>query len=622
MKATAIRIAFALVLALACGQAAALGLGQIVVKSKLNEPFLAEIPIISNEPGELDQLEARLGSPETFTRIGLEPPQGAVADLQFAVVRNDAGAVVIRVTSQIPVDKPLLTFLVEVDSIQGKLVREYSALVDPPRNAPSPAGPVIEAPTAAFADEVVRPPSTPTGDPTSVPEESSPGSATAAQPPEAVPPQATPTETAAPPAPTAIPTPAPQVAEVPPAVSTAPAAAAQNEYGPVKAGQTLSQIVAQLGAGQYTVDQTMLALLRTNPEAFIGNDINRIKRGAVLRIPDAAEVTKLGAAEASVIVRDQIEQWRQTRRRPAAQPASIAGSDNASRPVTASAAAAEKRVAGARLEIMPPAADRATRAGTLSGASAGGEGDMQRQELQETKENLAAREAELQELKSRVADLEKLQQDQQKLITLKDSELAAAQQRLADSNRAATKTAVAPTPSTAVAQPAADNNGVPLWWWGGMALVLLGLGAWWFTRRGRVGREKPDRKPMDASLFEDRPPGFVVEVPAAINAPSVAIDHAVDAATQAQPDADAPPEALRWPASSNAVPTWHARNNGGDAATSDSPLQVGHERIELARAYLDLGDHDTARGLLQEIVQVGDPDARAEAVRLLQDLPK
>ncbi len=83
--------------------------------------------------------------------------------------------------------------------------------------------------------------------------------------------------------------------------------------------------------------------------------------------------------------------------------------------------------------------------------------------------------------------------------------------------------------------------------------------------------------------------------------------------------ASQPAAAPSWSGTSAVAPTWH----GGDGDRADrSELRIGHERLELARAYLDLGDNDTARGLLQEIVQVGDPDARAEAVRLLQDLPR
>ena len=77
------RIALAIALAVAAGPVAALGLGQIQVKSKVDQPLLAEIPIVSSDPAELEQLQARLASPETFRRIGLEPPSGAAADLQF-----------------------------------------------------------------------------------------------------------------------------------------------------------------------------------------------------------------------------------------------------------------------------------------------------------------------------------------------------------------------------------------------------------------------------------------------------------------------------------------------------------------------------------------------------------
>ena len=72
-----LRMAVLTALLLAAGNAAALGLGQIEVKSRLNQPLLAEIPIISTTPGELEALQARLASPETFRRVGLAPPSGA-----------------------------------------------------------------------------------------------------------------------------------------------------------------------------------------------------------------------------------------------------------------------------------------------------------------------------------------------------------------------------------------------------------------------------------------------------------------------------------------------------------------------------------------------------------------
>jgi pilus assembly protein FimV len=614
-----IRIVLTLLLALACGQALALGLGQIQVKSKANEPLLAEIPIISNDPAEMERLQARLAAPETFARIGLEPPRGVVANLQFAVIRDNSGGLAIRVTSTQPIEQPLLTFLVEVEWSEGKLVREYSALVDPPRDAPSPSAPLIDAPQTTSADTVSRPveamiDASPTelGPGKTPPAESTPDAAAAAA--TGTPPVPEDVVVAPPPPP-----PAPAPDEVAAALAPAPAVGG-DALPPVKSGQTLSEIALGLKPAGYTLDQTMLALLRTNPDAFIGNDINKLKRGAVLRVPGSDEITRLGAAEAAVIVRDQIEQWRRARQQRQARARAAAAATAAPVAAEASRAAAavpdNEAVAGARLEIIPPAADGAARAGTRSGVSAGGEGDMVRQELQQTRETLAARDAEVQELKSRLAELEKLQQQQQQLITLKDSELAAAQQRLAQSNQAAARPAAV---TSAAAAPQADQaqagSGTTLWLGGGLTLVLVGLIAWWLARRARAPAvRKPARPAMDSAAM-------VAGMP---NASAAAPDSPVSIASTAASLPGSSPRGngaavspTAAPAWTGAAPTWHAASSNGN----DEP-RAGQERIELARAYLDLGDHATARGLLQEIVQVGDPDARAEAVRLLQDLPR
>ncbi|TXH70975.1 MAG: hypothetical protein E6Q88_07845, partial [Lysobacteraceae bacterium] len=144
---TTVAAILALALAVWSASAWALGLGQVEVKSQRDQPLLAEIPIISADPSELEALQARLASPETFARIGLAPPQGIVSDLQFAVALDPRGRPVIRVTSSQPVQQPLLTFLVEVDWGQGRLVREYSALIDTPQTAAAPSQPPSEAPT-------------------------------------------------------------------------------------------------------------------------------------------------------------------------------------------------------------------------------------------------------------------------------------------------------------------------------------------------------------------------------------------------------------------------------------------------------------------------------------------
>lgn len=568
-------IVAALLLAVA-GPAAALGLGQIQVKSRLDQPLLAEIPIISSDPAELEQLQARLASPETFRRIGLEPPSGVAADLQFSVALDARGNPVIRVTSAQPVNQPLVSFLVEVDWGQGRLVREYSALLDTPNTVSAPAQPPIEAPVSAPSNVIEQPVAAPV--------------AVAPEPVPEPPAELTPEPQSEP---------APVVAAPPqPVAPVGVAAPAPSPVDPdqlrVASGDTLSELAAGLAAGRdYTLDQTMLALLRANPEAFIDDNINLLKSGAVLRIPDAGEVASFSRAEAAAVVRDHVERW-QASRAPAPQPAAVAGTAGEA-DASASADAGGARVAGARLEIVPPA-DGGNSPGTRSGTSAGGEGDMLRQEMQ-ANETLAARTAEVEELKARVAELEKLQQQQQQLISMKDSELAAAQQRLAATREAGT--VAAPDQAQASATP---------WLWGGAGLVALGLLAWLFSRRRKPVAE-PRRSYDTAALAAGMPGGGRDD------------DLFGGGADEGIADEDevAPVEPPRWAAApTTAAPTWHAGPATGLATAVDAA--DASQKLELARAYLDLGDDDAARAVLREVLDGRDPAAREAAAALLRDL--
>jgi pilus assembly protein FimV len=559
-----------LALALFSSAAMALGLGEIRVKSQPGQPLLAEIPVISNEPGELEQLRARLASPVTFERVGLPRPQGLINELDFAVALDDAGRPVIRVTSRVPVDVAAVNFLIEVDWGQGRLVREYSALVSAPNTVAAAALPPIDAPVAAPSDVIVRTPelaAEPAPAPTAAPE--------------------------APPQPVAA---APAVAPTPDA-AVAPASSfdAGSAMAPVRRGQTLSQIAAPLAAQQgYSLDQAMVALLRANPEAFINGNINLLKQGAVLRLPQPADVAQLQEAEAAALVRSQIAEWRQARR-PIPQPAAVA--DAAPRPAPASSA---PQVAEARLEIAPPAASAATAPGTQSGISAGGEGDMlANEQLQQTREDLAARETELQELRAQVAELEKLKQQQEQLLAMKDSDLAAAQQRLAQSQ---------------------GDAGVPVWMWAGLGLLLIGALAWgWSQRRKRMMPVIAPRAP-----FFDRAALAAAMPTAPAPAPAAPADHQEDIyppaeAAPAPARAEATPVLASKPAQAAAKPAWHS----GDSATTVAPLNpapAGRERLELAVAYLDLGDVATARDLLNEVAVGGDDRARDEALQLLREI--
>ena len=579
-------------LLLLSGAAMALGLGEIRVKSQPGQPLLAEIPVISNEPGELEQLQARLASPVTFERVGLARPEGLVSGLGFAVALDDQGKAVIRVTSTEPVQVAAVNFLVEVDWGQGRLVREYSALVDTPAAVATASQPIIEAAAPLPSSTIIREPAP---------------------------------IAAAIPAPSAAPMPAPgraPEATSPRAAAAAVAVSAASAAGSgevqVQRGQTLSQIASELGQG-YRLDQTMLALLRANPEAFINGNINRLKQGAVLRVPQAAELAQLGESEAAALVREQMAEWRQARR-PIPQPVEAVAAAAAAAAAPARAAGAAPQVAQARLEIAPPAASAANRAGTQSGIDAEGEGDMlANQQLVLTKEELAARESEVRDLQ---AELEGLKQQQAKLIAMKDSELAAAQHRLAQNQGDASQ---------------------PLWLWAGLGLLVAGLVvAWLISRRKPALAAKPrsgyDSAAMAAAMPMAEPEPELATAPSPMPGP---VDRAVDEpldpgfdnsyedgvpAALAESDDDSDPTPAQIPAASalawtsaGVKPTWHTSDGGLNVAPLNA-APAGRERLELAIAYLDLGDMDTARDLLNEVATGGDAAARDEATQLLREI--
>jgi len=113
------------------GSAAALGLGPIQVKSALDQPLLAEIPILAARPAELDQLRADIASSDLFERLGLEHPP-ALSGLNLRIEGADGGNPHIVVTSRSAMREPLLNLVVDVRWPGGRLVRDFAVLLDPP----------------------------------------------------------------------------------------------------------------------------------------------------------------------------------------------------------------------------------------------------------------------------------------------------------------------------------------------------------------------------------------------------------------------------------------------------------------------------------------------------------
>jgi pilus assembly protein FimV len=246
----------------------ALGLGEIHLNSALNEPMNAEIDLIAAAPDELSALRATLASREAFTRYGIDRPP-FLSTLTFKVGKGKDGRDALLVRSSDAIPEPFVTFLVEVNWARGRLMREYTVLLDPPVYTPGE--------TPSSATPVTAPNATP-----AAPRRAAPVTAPAAP-----------------------------ASNASTGTTTQPAAPVTGTSYRVNKGDTLTKIARSVRAADSpaAVDQTMMALYRANPDSFAGN-INILRRGSVLRVPGADEIAALNQNEAMDEVHRQMNAWQ------------------------------------------------------------------------------------------------------------------------------------------------------------------------------------------------------------------------------------------------------------------------------------------------------------------------
>ena len=293
-------------LCMAASSAWALGLGRLQVQSALGEALRAEIDVTSMSPEEQSNLRLRVAPPEAYRAAGVDY-NAVLPGTQVELRRRPDGRPFLRITSDRGVQEPFIDVILEINWSTGRLVREYTMLFDPPTTARA-APPASPAPaTAAVAPTYV--PATP-----STPETPAPPMAAAA------PPSAKVRAVAPVPRVTEPQAPARAVAELPSAREPKPsgsAAAGVGEYR-VRAGDSLSRIASRTLRSGVSLDQMLVSLYRGNPQAFIDNNMNRLKSGAVLSVPAADAVKSVTAADARQVIHAQSADFGAYRQRLAA----------------------------------------------------------------------------------------------------------------------------------------------------------------------------------------------------------------------------------------------------------------------------------------------------------------
>ncbi|MEE4750434.1 FimV/HubP family polar landmark protein [Pseudomonas alliivorans] len=411
-------LAIAAASALSSGMAQALGLGELSVKSTLNQPLVAEIELTDAQGVNASQVVPSLATTADFAQAGITR-QAFLNDLSFTPVINASGKSVLRITSSKPVREPYVKFLVQVLWPNGRLLREYSLLLDPPKFSPEAAA----AAAAAAAPEPVAPaaPAAQTGAPAQLPAVAPSAEATPAQQPA-------------------------QPAATPGSPLPPPAADKQSQYVTAN-NDTLWEIAAKVRTGG-TVQQTMLAIQALNPDAFMGGNINRLKKGQVLRLPTPQQTTALPQPQAVAEVSRQYSAWREGRRLPAG-------------PRQVDATRRDRAGAAPSKVDTPDNLSLVSASGKPAANGAAGDSDLSNK-LAVAQEALDTSRRDNAELKSRMNDLQSQLDKLQRLIELKNGQLAKMQAAGAAVPPAAA-TADASTPANA-AVPASlvDANGAPV----------------------------------------------------------------------------------------------------------------------------------------------------------------
>lgn len=386
-------LGFAVVLTLST-HVSAMGMGGINVTSALGQPLKADIKLSIANKSEKTSLVARIASPDVYKGAGLEYPFGN--KFKFEIESRADGEAYIRVSSAQPINDPFVSLLVELSWSSGKLLREYTFLLDPPGYVPEQPvqaevktlAPVAAEPVAKVerqqeqVKEVIRQEPKPAQAPAPKEEKSSTSPAPAAKP--------------------------------KPATDVATGSVTVNR------GDTLNKIAAQNKPEDVSLERMLVALYRANIDQFDGKNMNRIKTGKILRLPDQNELTGVAQSDAVNEIRAQVADWNAYRQK-------LAGAAVTSKQQQEVKQVATGKISSSVADKAPVAKESAKEVLKLSKGEAPGDktaGSGSKQVTAQDKKNAAkeeaiARDKALKEEQARLALLEKNLQDMKRLAELK-----------------------------------------------------------------------------------------------------------------------------------------------------------------------------------------------------------
>lgn len=545
----------------------AVGLGKLELKSALNQEFHAEIEITSLGGLTREELLPNLASQADFDRVGVDRNY-QLADLRFSIATNDNSDLVVLIKSQRPVVEPFLNFLVELIWPNGRILREYTVLLDPPVFGDAGVQPIAPASNAQQPGTASRQQGTDSSQAGSTGRVSVPGSGRQTTRPR-----------------------------------TGEGEVVEDEYGVTGPGDTLWKIALKVRPDRsVTVQQTMLAIQRANPEAFIDNNINLLKAGYVLRIPSKLDITEESVASAVEQVKAQNDRFENYRSGSLAQ-------------MDATPRQPERR----RQAPRQPEGELKLLASESTSGSRAGDTSERTEELEESlaiaREDLDRARRTSSEMNTRLSDLEEQIETMSEIVKLKDSQLAelrAQLQKAQDAARAAASQAPAPapTPEPTSASPLAMLSNPFVLGGVGLLLVLAVAGGLILMRR---------RKSADG---DDDLPGLQLADDAA-EAP-VADDDLPALQTEVEADDDGDGSSLDDVISEAEIYIAYGRFPQAisflSEAIAKSPSSA-ELQLKLLEVYVQTEDAIAFNLQYEQLQSLGDDAANAQAAELQKQIP-
>lgn len=585
---------------------AALDLGRLQILSGIGEPLRAEIEVAQASPEELRTLRAQLASPGAFGQAGMEfnpALNGVTASLQT----RPNGVPVISLNGRAPIQENFIDLILEAQTSTGKLTKNYALLLNSvsdrlARSSSTPAS--ANSPQLPVVPPLVQPipPAAAPSRPVETPVSPNPLNATSVE----LNARNVPVYRFAPVDNTQAPRPKPSATETSVASTAAlnapavqarpkgnePAREAGDRSIKVRPGDTASRLALRYLGGQASLDQMMLAMLKANPDAFIQGNVNLVKAGAVLRIPDLDEAKQIPRDEARKTVIAQTKEFAEYARRLAESPLLVDAKN--SRAMSGTVTAEPAKAAPAAVQQ-----DKLTLSKSSVSANAADAKLANEREAKDTSDQLAA-------LNKNLKDLEALAKSPSPANSTTASNSSSAP---AVSTSPATPLAQTSTPSQAPTsamtgsslQELSENK--QLWAWAAGLLAAILLVAFWMRRKSA------EPESIYAPSYEDIPTPSTEPVMQATHSPIPVPAQMSSIDLNLYPSA-APAPMVPTPA--NAAPT---QVSPAAATTAAEDTEVS--KLNLAAQLLAKGDKDLARALILSVISLTQGDIKARAIQML-----